>query len=240
MLPILILDAYLDQLGGARSFQRLLGGRPAQVLRTTRDPLPRDASAFSAILMSGSAASLLAPPTWVAPTLALLRNSLEHGIPVLGVCFGHQMLAEAAFGAGTVRRASRGELGWIEIVREAPDPLLDVLPPRFSCFASHLDEVAATPPGMRVLARSEACAVQAFRVEDRPAWGVQFHPEMELEEASALVRSGLREHPHLGGDPEAALTGARDTSSLGHALVERFMGLAPLAPQRIDRSAAGC
>ena len=118
------------------------------------------------------------------------------------------------------------ELGWVEVERTAADPLLDALPRRFECFASHRDEVAPGARELRPLARSERCAVQAFRVLDAPAWGVQFHPEMEREETDALVRSAVHDHPHLAGDAEAVLARASDGGPLGRALLDRFAALA--------------
>jgi GMP synthase (glutamine-hydrolysing) len=236
MGPILVIDAYLDERGGAHNFERLLRGRPLHTVRATLGSIPARASAFTAVLVSGSAASVLDPLPWFGPLVALLQDALRQGVPVLGICFGHQVLSQAAFGAGAVRRAPRGELGWVEVERLGPDPLLDALPERFTCFSSHHDEVVEGP-GMQVLARSERCAVQAYRVLDRAAWGVQFHPEMERAETDQLVRTGLAGHPDHGEDPEALLAAGLDTSAQGEALMQRFLELhapieAPTRPRR--------
>ena len=226
MKPILVLDAYLDERGGAHNFERLLGKRAHVSVRTAFAPLPTSAADFGGVLISGSAASVLEPPAWLAPMRALLEDALREHVPVLGICFGHQVLAEAAFGVGAVRRAPNSELGWVEIARTGADPLLDVLPERLVCFSSHHDEVVENLEAMHVLARSERCAVQAYRVGDAPAWGVQFHPEMERAEADALVRSGLAAHVELDQDADAVLAAAVGTGELGRRLVERFLELA--------------
>lgn len=225
MRPILVLDAYLDERGGAHNFERLLGGRPMHAVRLLHEEPPRDVRDYAGVLVSGSAASVLEPPPWLGPSANLLRRALEHGRPVLGICFGHQLLAEAAFGTGSVRRATWSELGWVEVERIDVDPLLDVLPRRFACFASHFDEVREGRVGMRVLARSARCAVEAFRVDGAAAWGVQFHAEMERDECEELVRSSLERHPHLPQDPDALLARAIDASSLGQSLLARFAAL---------------
>ncbi len=225
MRPILVLDAYLDERGGAHNFERLLAGRALHSVRLVHGEVPRDVRDYSGVLVSGSAASVLEPPPWLEPAAALLRRALQHGRPVLGICFGHQLLAEAAFGPGSVRRAAWSELGWVDVERVDADPLLDALPRRFTCFASHFDEVRELEGGMRVLARSARCAVEAFRVDGAAAWGVQFHPEMEGPECEQLVRASLERHAHLPQEPATVLARASDASLLGHALLSRFVEL---------------
>jgi GMP synthase (glutamine-hydrolysing) len=114
---------------------------------------------------------------WLRPEKSLVAELLERDTPLLGVCFGSQLLAEAA--GAMVRRAAEPEIGWhdVELTREgAADPLLGFLPERFESLQYHHYEWLL-PPGAVALARSVAC-LQAFRLEDRRAWGVQFHPEV--------------------------------------------------------------
>jgi GMP synthase-like glutamine amidotransferase len=117
---------------------------------------------------------------WLTPEKEFLRQQLERGTPILAVCLGSQLLAEAA-GARPYRIAEP-EIGWYDIeITEAgaADPLLGPLAPSVELFEWH-HYVAPLPPGAVELARTPAC-VQAFRVEDRPAWGLQFHAEVTRE-----------------------------------------------------------
>jgi GMP synthase (glutamine-hydrolysing) len=230
--PYLILDCYLDERGGARNLVPLLAGRPCEVVRAARAPLPRDASGWAGVLVSGSAASLVEPPAWCAPLIELLADARRRGTPTLGICFGLQAIAAAVAGPGAVRRSPTPELGWEEIERFGEDELAGALPRRFRCFVSHLDEVAPSTPGLEVFARSRRCDVHGFRVRGAPMWGVQFHPEMPPEESEEVLRSGLGRHPHLGPDPAPLLSDAVDGRPLGAALVARFVA-------RVERGSPG-
>src|SRR6185503_18473892 len=99
------------------------------------------------------------------------------GIPVLGVCYGMQGIAHLR--GGKVIPGHR-EYGRAEVVIEAEDPLFEGFTTGESIvvWASHGDHVDEPPPGFRRLAISKTLPVAAFRAEDAPIWGVQFHPEV--------------------------------------------------------------
>lgn len=189
MKRLLLIDCYLDARGCAANYARALPGAAFEVVRAAHEPLDAQlARAADGLVISGSAASVLDEPPWLAPLEELVRERVSSGSPVLGICFGHQMLARALFGPATVRSSPTPELGVVRVEAPSGHPLLEAFGPRFECFASHTDEVVSGISGMEVLARSERCAVQAFQVEDRPAFGVQFHAEMPRSEALELVR----------------------------------------------------
>ena len=77
---------------------------------------------------------------------------------------------------------------------------------------------------MTVFASSGWCAVQAFRVTDRPIWGVQFHAEMTEKEAIDLATRRITGRPDLGFDLEAKLAESRDSTGLALQLIENFLG----------------
>ena len=168
---------------------------------------------------------------WLREEKLFLRELLERGTPMVGVCLGSQLVAEAA--GGEVRRAARPEIGWheIELTPEgAADPLLGVLPERFDSFQYHHYEWL-TPPGGVTLARS-ANGHQAFRLGERPVWGLQFHPEVTEPDLGSWL-DDWRNDPGAvatGLDPEAirsesaAKIGAWNDT--GRALAERFLELA--------------
>lgn len=119
---------------------------------------------------------------WLVPEKAAIRRWVaELGRPYLGICLGHQLLADAL--GGRVGPARRPEVG-ITPVDLAPaaarDPLLAGFASPLETFQWHGAEVAETPPDTVVLAGNEACAVQAMRV-GRHAWGFQFHVEITAD-----------------------------------------------------------
>jgi len=167
---------------------------------------------------------------WLAPEVALLRELLDRGVPLLGLCLGGQMVAAAA--GAEPRRATRPEIGWHRVeVTEAgrEDPLLGPLAPGFEAFQWHSYEFPL-PPGAVAVARSEVC-LQAARVGER-AWAIQFHPE--VSEADALrwiddyrsdadaVRIGLDPAP-LRAETEAKIAAF---NQLGRDLCRRWLDAA--------------
>jgi len=173
---------------------------------------------------------------WLRREKQWLAGVLDRGVPVLGVCLGAQLLAEAA--GGSVRRTSEPEIGWrqISLVPEAgADPVLGGLPARFTGFQWHSYE-AVPPRGMVELARSTR-ALQAYRVGDW-AWGIQFHAEVDASSLESwiagygadpdAVASGL--DPHRLRDETKPLLGA--WNELGRALCARFLDVAARSPGR--------
>lgn len=103
---------------------------------------------------------------------------LELGVPVLGVCYGMQLIAHLE--GGRVRHTTRREYGRTDVEIVEPDVLFEGFQPaeRVTVWMSHGDQVDEPPEGYRVLARTPTSPVAAFRAADRPIFGVQFHPEV--------------------------------------------------------------
>jgi GMP synthase (glutamine-hydrolysing) len=123
------------------------------------------------VILSGGPASVYADG---APGLE--RRLLELGIPVLGICYGMQLLALAL--GGRVEGAEVGEFGRSQLSVTAPGRLLAGTPHEQSCWMSHRDTVFAPPPGFAALASSSASPVAAFESSERSVYGIQFHPEV--------------------------------------------------------------
>jgi GMP synthase-like glutamine amidotransferase len=157
---------------------------------------------------------------WLRPELHYLRQQLERGTPMLGVCLGAQLIARAA--GASVFQAVEPEVGWfpVEVTDDgAADPVTSALPSRFDAFQWH-HYTHDLPHGAVELARSPICT-QAFRLGR--AWGVQFHPEVRAEQ----VASWLAEDPDDVADPAAlrATTSERIEAwnELGRKLCSAFL-----------------
>jgi GMP synthase (glutamine-hydrolysing) len=123
------------------------------------------------LILSGGPASVYAPG---APELN--PELLELGIPVLGICYGMQLLVLAL--GGRVEGAEVGEFGRSDLTVNEPGRLLAGLPREQTCWMSHRDTVFAPPPGFEALAASTASPVAAVESTERGVYGIQFHPEV--------------------------------------------------------------
>ena len=158
------------------------------VVDAQREPLPE--SEFGGIIITGSAASAYEEDAWIRKSEDFLRRAADRGTAIYGICFGHQLLAQA-FG-GRVEKCPRGwELGTasISVCDEAlNDPLFAGLPTEFPAQLSHGDVVIELPSGATPLASNGHWPIQAFRLGEN-IWGTQFHPEFTLGIMEGLVDS---------------------------------------------------
>lgn len=190
-MKILIVDNTVDpgSLGCEdlrRNLRTVLGSHRGVKIDVRRAPhmdLPDDPSLFDRVIVSGSKTSALESAPWISALDAFIKRVVEMGKPFLGVCYGHQALARAFGGARSVRRAAKGEFGWTKIELTRESELTKGLASSFYSFSSHFEEVAELPTGFALLARSNLCAIQAMRLEGRPVFGIQFHPERNIPEA---------------------------------------------------------
>jgi GMP synthase (glutamine-hydrolysing) len=103
------------------------------------------------------------------------REVFELGIPVLGICYGCQLMAYSL--GGTVQHATTSEYGKAEVEYENSKLTVD-MPRKAVCWMSHTDRITKLPKGFKMLAKSDNCPFAAFGDEDRKLYGVQFHPEV--------------------------------------------------------------
>lgn len=166
-----------------------------------------DPRAYAALVISGSAASLTAPEPWMDDALEVLERAQRGGTPVLGVCFGHQLIG--VFAGARVVENPRGWEYATNVVelseRGRRDPLFAGLGPKLSANQAHRDEIAVDTIGGRleVLAHSRQSPVQAVALGDSIR-GVQFHPEFSGEVMAsylALRRDDLRADAERRGLP---------------------------------------
>ena len=139
--------------------------------------------AFDGAIISGSQSSVYDDRPWIQTLSRWVEGALSDDLPMLGVCWGHQLLAQVL--GGTVKGGNY-ELGYVEVHQEVDDPIWNGIPNPFTVFATHSDHVVALPSDATLLASNET-GVQAFR--HGQVYAVQFHPEYDLETAKAMIHS---------------------------------------------------
>ena len=187
-LPLLILKTgsthphIRDQLGDFDDWiaagLRAGGATAVQSHDAQADGLPPSPDQFAGVVLTGSHNMVSEREPWSEALVPWLRAAVEAGTPVLGICYGHQLLAHA-LGGEVDHHPEGAEIGTVTVERNAAsdtDPLLGDLPGRFPAQAVHWQSVRRLPDGAVLLAGSAHEAHHAFRVGER-AWGVQFHPE---------------------------------------------------------------
>lgn len=173
------------------------------------------------VIVTGSPDMVTDRADWMERAAAWLRERVGAGRPVLGVCFGHQLLAWALGGIVDDNPGGR-ECGAVEVEQTEAgraDPLLGEMPRRFDAFSVHRQSVRRLPPGAELLARTSQIEVQAARYGER-AWGVQFHPEFTESIVRAYVRQYAAGLVDDGIDPDAVLAAVRPSRT--DRLLRRF------------------
>ncbi len=202
---------------------RRFGVRTARVRVDREEPVP-DLRRYDAVILAGGE---YRPDEFDEPIFQAERRrvltALTAGVPMLGICLGHQLLAYWL--GGRVQRG-RWEIGWLPIQVNAAgqaDPLLAGLGGTFYGFLWHGDQVTRLPAEAVLLASSKRCRVQAYRLGARAVWGVQFNPQYD----PAMVESLVRNTPWLapsGWDVESIIeTGYREYDDLAGRIFGNFL-----------------
>jgi GMP synthase-like glutamine amidotransferase len=176
-----------------------------------------DPNAHDAVLITGSPAGVYEPLPWIEPLQQFIRSAKDSRM--VGVCFGHQVLAEALGG-----RVKKSDKGWgaglhrYDVARAEPwtDGNGSIAIP-----ASHQDQVVIQPPETKIVARSDFTPFAALAWTDRPAISFQFHPEFSPAFAKALIEKRYDIVP----DPDgaiASLDAPNDNERVG-SWIRRFL-----------------
>ena len=187
-------------------------------------PLP-EASTLAGVVITGSPAMLTDGAHWNVVAAHWLRDAVERGLPVLGICYGHQLLAHACGGQVDYHPAGR-EIGTVPVTLTAAareDVLLAALPECFHAHTSHSQAVLTLPDGAVLLAASVHDAHHAFRIGER-AWGVQFHPEFTARVMRTYVQVRQEALRAEGFDVDALLRDVVETPAAS-AVLRRFAAL---------------
>jgi GMP synthase (glutamine-hydrolysing) len=186
MTTLALLDASVGDTPAERNFRRELDA-DLDVFTLPDGEFPPSVSSsawrYDGVVVSGSQTSVYDDHDWIHEATEWVRRVHAADVPILGICWGHQFLAQAL--GGRVVDMGEYELGYRGIQRVGDDPLFADVPRAFTSFETHSDRVAELPVGARTLARN-GYGVQAFRVG--ATYGLQFHPEYDRETAEWVTR----------------------------------------------------
>lgn len=199
---ILLLDCNLEDSSSQVFVKAIESHTPPQltlercrVSTSERYDWASQAERYSGIIISGSAAAIQSGPGWVQDLAKDLKRA--KGVPTLGICFGHQVLAYAWGGVIAEDRLGYKIRGICEVELSLPESstqpaahqrLAPWLPHHWpthtaplQVLASHRDQVIQAPKGWYIWAHSEACPIQAMVAKDQPIITVQWHPEADRD-----------------------------------------------------------
>ncbi len=166
------------------------------------EPAPSVAE-FDGLLITGSPAGVYDGHDWIEDCADLVRRTAAAGKPQVGICFGHQLMAQA-FGG----KAEKSDRGWGVGVHDykinAQTAWMDPPSNRLACAVSHQDQVTAAAPGARILGGSEFCPMGVLEYAQGPAISFQQHPEFAHDYGEALLRLRKGRIPADRADPGIA------------------------------------
>jgi GMP synthase (glutamine-hydrolysing) len=202
---VALLNAAEKRDSTSRNFRRELDADVVE-FHCPSGALPEDFR-YDAFVVTGSWASVYWEREWIGHLKTWVGGAVEAGLPGLGVCYGHQLLADVL--GGRVAAMDDYEIGYRTVQQDGENLLLAGVPDDFTVFTTHSDRVVDAPPGATVFAKNDY-GIHGFRTGR--VFAVQFHPEYDMAMAREVTE------------------GKRDT--LGEARVERV--LADITPENYD------
>lgn len=185
-----------------------------------------DAATYRGVVVTGSPAMVSREEPWSERTADWLRDAVERGVPVLGVCYGHQLLAKALGGEVGATRGGR-EMGTVPVHlgrAKREDLLFHALPDTFHAHMTHEESVTRLPPGIAAMGSTDQDPNAVFAVPDRRAWGVQFHPEFDADIMRAYIEGRRDALEGEGRKPGKMLKQVRETPE-ARSVLHRFVAM---------------
>lgn len=187
----------------------------ARVAESLPDPFD-----FAGVIVTGSASRVMERAPWILRIERYLADLVRRDHPLLGICFGHQLLGQAL--GGLVAPNPRGrEMGTVRLGIVTDDPLLDRSIEPALAHMTHLDSITKLPPGAQVLASTALEPHAALRFGER-AWGVQFHPEFDEQVMTEYIETRSPALLEEGRSP-AEMLDAVGPARAGRAVLRRFI-----------------
>jgi GMP synthase (glutamine-hydrolysing) len=190
-----------------------------EVFKTTSLP---DIQDYAGVIITGSHADVTDPEPWISNLADWILSAKNKFTPVLGICFGHQLLAQA-FGGMVDFHPAGQELGYIDVHLNSEgkkDPLLGILPDDFFAYANHAQTVKILPENGITLAGNNFDKTHAFSLNNH-IWGVQFHPEYTEKIMKAQIRAQRKALLKNNKNPEQMISHVKDVT-YGSVLLQQF------------------
>lgn len=188
---------------------------------------PASLEGYDGIFLSGSPHGAYEDIPFIRREHDLIREAAAMDIPMLGICFGSQILGSALCGHDQVFRRPTCEIGYKSLpltAAAAQDPIAQDLSESVFMFVWHNDEVRADHPDMTILAYSDECPNQIWRYRDSPIWGIQGHPEVTRSQAVVWFEEN-RSRMEADGASIDALKAAAHEAAEAKTMLTRFAEL---------------
>ena len=188
---------------------------------------PVSLKGYDGIFLSGSPHGAYEDVPFILREHDLIREAADLAIPMLGICFGSQILASALCGRDQVFRRSTCEIGYKALpltMAAGTDRLSQDLTEAVRMFVWHNDEVRADHPDMTILAYSDDCPNQIWRYRDSKIWGIQGHPEITRTQAPIWFEENRARMEADGADIDI-LKAQADEAAEAKTMLTRFAEL---------------
>jgi GMP synthase (glutamine-hydrolysing) len=185
---IALLNAADEPAANRRNFRRELDADLVE-FHCPSGEIP-DGFRFDGFVVTGSRASVYWDREWIGQLKTWVGDAVAAGVPALGVCYGHQLLADVL--GGRVEGMGEYEIGYRTVEQDGRNRLLDGIGETMTVFTTHSDHVLEAPPGATVFARNDY-GIHGFRKER--VFAVQFHPEYDTQTAEEVTRGKSEQLP---------------------------------------------
>ena len=199
---------------------------PYRVYKTNQSEFP-DPSEVIGVFVGASVAGAYDAEPWIEQEHVVLKRLADAHVPMLGLCFGSQILASALVGRHQVFKRTTRETGFDEITLSPAgkqDELTQGLPSTLRTFMWHGDEVRSDHPDIVILADGKDCANHIWRWRHGLVWGIQPHPEMDQDQICRFIEKNRDWFAREGKDADALLRSPEPNDQL-HVVFDRFFNI---------------